>query len=93
MDLDAEKQKLIDARAYIAAWEDNPITRDLLQDNKEQQETAIRLICESEVHDLGSLCALLVAQGHLRGLRRFMSLVQENKESVEEQIKELNEQN
>lgn len=92
MDLDAEKQKLIDEQMFIQQWLDHPVTRAVLDDNKEQQENAVKIICQESVSSFGSACALLEAKGHLRGLRRFMSTVDEQLEIVKEKLKELNEQ-
>lgn len=89
MDIDAEKTKLEAERDFVAAWNDHAITKALLQDNEEQQQVLINLICQEDVVDLATLCALITAKGHLRGLRRFKALAEDKLEEINQQIKEL----
>ncbi len=89
MDKDSEKAKLEEAQAVIQEWLDNPITKELLRENEEQQQALIHLITDFPVEDFRSAAALVEAKGHLRGLRRWKGLVTERLGEIESQLKEL----
>ncbi len=89
MDVDAEKQKIQDEERFIQAWLEHPITKGLVQDNEEQQQSLITLITQNAVTGDESLYALIEAKGHLRGLRRFRGLVDDQLESVKRQLEEV----
>lgn len=89
MDKDAERQKLEDAQAFIMAWFDHPITRELLQENKEQEAALVSTITDRPVEGLMSMAALVEAKGELRGVRRWRGLVEEKLNEIKEKLKEL----
>lgn len=89
MDKDAEKQKLEDAKAFIEAWLDHPITRELLRENQEQEAALVSTITDRPVEGLTSMAALVEAKGELRGVRRWRGLVSDKLTEIKEQLKEL----
>jgi hypothetical protein len=89
MDIDAERQKLENARDFVKGWLAHPITESVIRNNKESQEKFIDLLCNQPIHNIETFFAHFEAIGHLRGLRQSSALVQEQLDVVIEQLKEL----
>lgn len=89
MDIDAERKKLEDQQAFIQSWLEHPITQETTQDNSEQQQALVDLICNRPIDSFGSFFAHFEAVGELRGLRRAKGITQDSLESVKRELKEL----
>lgn len=89
MDRDTEKQQLEDEKAQIQGYLDQPLTKHWLNDNKEQQETVLKIITDHPIYDIEGVLKLLEARGHLRGLRRAEAMLVGGLEEIETKIKEL----
>lgn len=89
MDTTAESQRLDNEKRAIAAYLDHPISRKIFEDNAAEQEKLLIILCDIPITDLESLIKRFEAVGHLRGLRRAMSLVKDDVEDIETQLKEL----
>jgi hypothetical protein len=89
MDITAEKQRLDNEKRAIQAYLDHPISRKIFEDNKEQEEQAIEYICNIPIDSIEAFFKHFEAVGHLRGLRRAMSLIKDDVEEIETQLSEL----
>lgn len=89
MDTTAERQRLESDERAIKAYLDHPITRKVAEDNEIEQEKAINLITNVPVDSIEAFFNLFQAIGHLRGLRRAASIVQDDVDMVATQLKEL----
>lgn len=88
MDKDAEKQELLDLQGFTQAWLDHPITKSLVEDNEQQQKALLAIFCNEGLVDQNTPFVLIEIRGHLRGLRRFRVLVDEQLEDVKEKLKD-----
>lgn len=91
MDIDAEKEKLENQKAFIQSWLDHPLTVEVQRDNEDQQQGLIDLICNREPDSIGAFFAHFIAIGELRGLRRSKGITEDSLRSVEQELKELTE--
>lgn len=89
MDRDSDKKQLEDERDLLRGYLENPISVQLLKDNKEQQDSVLNIIVNHPIDDLRGVLALLEARGHLRGLRRAEAMLVGGLEEIEQKIKEL----
>jgi len=89
MDITAEKQRLENERKAIEMYLDHPISRRIIADNKDEQEKAIRLITNQPVDSIREFFDHWEAVGHLRGLRRAMSIIEDELVEIEDQLKNL----
>lgn len=89
MDTTAETQRLENEKRAIQQYLDHPISRKLIEDNETEQQKAIDLLCNVPVDSFGAFFAHFEAVGHLRGLRRAMSLIKDDLEDIERELKEL----
>lgn len=87
MDQD-EQARLESAKREIEGYLNHPFTKRILQDNLEEQEGFIKLICNEPVTDIQRFFAHFEAVGHLRGLRRAHSLLQDNLDAIQDELKE-----
>lgn len=92
MDKDAEKKQLEDNRDYILGWLNHPITQQIEEVSKSEQEALVALICNQSINSLETFFGHFEAVGHLRGLRRSHFLALAQLEEVKEQLKELEEE-
>lgn len=89
MDTATEKATLENEQAAIQQYLDHPITKNIIQDNAEQQDALIDLILNHPVTNVETFLAREQALGHLRGLRRGRSIIDDKLEEIETQLKEL----
>lgn len=89
MDKDAEQRDLQAEKKFIEDWLGHPVTRQVLQDNQEQQDVLIQLLCDRTITNVETFFGHFEAIGHLRGLRRVRGQVQATLDDIEEQLKEL----
>lgn len=89
MDITAEKSRLDNEKRAIQAYLDHPISRKIFEDNETEQEKLINTLCNVPIDSIEAFFNHFEAVGHLRGLRRAMSLVKDDIEEVEQQLKEL----
>lgn len=89
MDQDAERQKLEDSKLWIQQYLEHPLSVAIFQDNAEEQEKAVELLCNVPIHNLETLIGHFEARGHLRGLRRAKGQVMDKLEEVKDKLKEL----
>ena len=86
MDNEAE---LKNQEAAIVQYLEHPITKKILADNAEEQDSLVDLILNRPVINIETFLAREQALGHLRGLRRAKAIVQDDLEEVKESIKNL----
>lgn len=67
-------------------WLKNPITLLLKEDNAAEQEKLVSIITSGEFEDIKTYST---ATGHLRGLRRAFGVVEDELDSINNQLKEL----
>lgn len=89
MDITAERQRLENELRAIEQYLDHPITREILADNKTEQEKAIRLLTNEPIESIEAFFNHFEAVGHLRGLRRAKSIVDDSIEDIKVQLKDL----
>ena len=89
MDITAERQRLENERKAIQQYLEHPITRDIIADNTVEQEKAIRLLTHQPIDSIEAFFNHFEAVGHLRGLRRARSIIDDSIEDIEEQLKNL----
>jgi len=89
MDTTADRQRLESEKRAIQQYLDHPISREILKDNEEGQEALVNTICNVPITDAESFFKHFEAVGHLRGLRRMRSLIDENVERIAQELKEL----
>jgi len=89
MDITAERQRLENERKAIQQYLEHPITRDIIADNTVEQEKAIRLLTHQPIDSIEAFFNHFEAVGHLRGLRRSRSIIDDSIEDIEEQLKNL----
>lgn len=91
MDIAAELQKLEDERAALRAWFENPITKAIVEDEKEQTAVASAHL-DDDIVDVASLFSHIATKGHKRALSRWLAIPMDRLEEIDRQIKELEEQ-
>lgn len=84
-----DKQQKRLEEAAIVAYLDHPITKKIFADNAEEQDGLIKLILERPVINIETFLAREQALGHLRGLRRAKSIVQDDLDEIKEEIARL----
>lgn len=89
MDVEAERKKLEDQKAFIEAFLDHPLAREILLDNKEEQEVSIERICNVPIDSFESFFGHFQAIGYLRGLRRSRNITTESLDRVKEELNQL----
>ena len=92
LDVEGAKQACKDRLAYIRAYTEHPLTKKILDDGNEQQNTLIDLLCNQPIHNFETFFAHFEAIGHLRGLRRADSILCDAVEETETELKQLEEQ-
>lgn len=75
-------------RREIQKWFAHPLTAKVLADNKEQQDLAVKAICDNEITDVATFFTHFSLIGHLRGLRRAFALVLDDLDEIDQNIKE-----
>lgn len=88
-DIDLQRGKLEESLKALAQWKEHPLTNLILEDSRDQQERCITLILDIPVTNIETFLAREQALGHLRGLRRPMSLVQDRQDEIAQELKEL----
>lgn len=73
-------------KRQIEGWFNHPVTRMLKEDNATEQEKLVTLITSGEFEDIKTYTT---ATGHLRGLRRAFGVVEDELDSINNQLKEL----
>lgn len=68
---------------------DHPISRKWLADNANEQEKAVRLICNEPIDSIEAFFNHWQAVGHLRGLRRARSIIDDDLEEIKQQLEDL----
>lgn len=91
MDIEAERQKLEDKKAYIEAYLDHPISKEIFRDNVEEQDAAINLICNVPIDSVQSFFAHFQSVGYLHGLRRSRAITTDSLEEVKNQLEHITE--
>jgi hypothetical protein len=89
MDTTAELQRLENEKRAIQAYLDHPISRKIIEDNETQQQQLIEIITNIPIDSIEAFFKKFEAVGHLRGLRRARSLIQDDVEAIEAQLKDL----
>lgn len=85
--MDADDQaKTESAVREIEKYLAHPYTAQVARDNKESQETLMKVIINDDVRDIETLIAHFVAIGHLRGLRQSEAIVQETLAALKEEL-------
>lgn len=88
MDTAPTKETLENELRAIEIYLDHPISRRILADNSEEQEKCINIICNVPT-TMDTLPSHFEAVGHLRGLRRSKSILDESVEEIKQQLKEI----
>lgn len=88
MDTATKLNQLESDRRAVEAYLKHPLTVELLEDNRAQQEAAINILCEHDIDSISTFFAHITAVGHLRGLRRIPSIIQDKLDELNEQIKQ-----
>lgn len=87
--MDANDQaKLDSAKREIEKYLKHPFTTQIEQNNRDAQDTLLKLIVNDDVTSVETLVAHFVAIGHLRGLRDSAAGLHETLSEIEEQLAE-----
>jgi hypothetical protein len=89
MDITAERQRLENEQRAIEQYLSHPITREILADNQNEQEKAIRLLTNQPIDSIEAFFNHFEAVGHLRGLRRSRSIIDDSIEDIKDQLENL----
>lgn len=89
MDTATQRTKLESDLREIEAFEKSPLWKGLIEDNAEQQESLINLLCNNTIVNIETFFAHFEAMGHLRGLRRMPGLLRDRKDAIAEELKNL----
>lgn len=90
MDTATKQTELENQLREIEAFKKHPLMKAILDDNREQQEACVALLCDELVTDISSFFAHFAALGHLRGLRRMPCQIDDRLEEIKNEIKENN---
>lgn len=88
MDTATKLHQLESDKRAIEVYLNHPLTKELFEDNRAQQDQAINILCEHDIDSIGAFFAHITAVGHLRGLRRIPALIKDKLEEIDEQIKQ-----
>lgn len=88
-DRDAEIGRLKGTLDYLKQWEEHPITRDMFQAFKDDEEDSLNAVLNGTVHDLQSLVGHFVLIGHIKGIRSARRLIENTKADINDEIKKL----
>lgn len=89
MDTTAERNRLESEKRALQAYLDHPITREILRDNEESQDSLINTITMVKIDSIATFFDHFEAVGHLRGLRQAKALLLESVELIDRQLKEI----
>lgn len=92
MDLDTELQRLEAKKAVLLGWLESPVTKEVLQQNKEEEETAVALLCNVPVSSIETFFAHFEVVGFLRGLRATRNSVISSIDDLNREIREIENQ-
>lgn len=88
MDTTAERNRLESEKRALQQYLDHPISKEILKDNEESQESLITTITNVPIDSIEGFFNHFEAVGHLRGLRQAKALLLGSLEAIEKQLKE-----